>query len=77
MKKGDLVRYYKHVITYDDRNNIKKDLIYEKAIVVKDYEKGQKMVKIILMDGTIKKVHASQVQLHKRTKTLTGSDDSV
>jgi len=77
MKKGDLVRYYKHVITYDDHNDIKKDLIYEKAIVVKDYEKGQKLVKIILMDGTIKKVHASQVQLHKRTKPLTGSVNSV
>ena len=40
MKKGDLVRYYKHIITYDDRNDIKKDLIYEKAIVVKDYFNG-------------------------------------
>ena len=77
MKKGDLVRYYKHVINYDARNDIKKQLVYEKAIVVKDYEKRQKMVKIILMDGTIKKVHASQVQLHKRTKLLTGSGNSV
>ena len=77
MKKGDLIRYYKHVINYDDRNDIIKELVYEKGIVVKDYEKWQKMVKIILVDGTVKKVHASQVQLHERTKPLTGSSDSV
>jgi|3_EtaG_2_1085321.scaffolds.fasta_scaffold09477_2 hypothetical protein len=77
MKKGDLIRYYKHVINYDDCNDIIKELVYEKGIVVKDYEKWQKMVKIILVDGTVKKVHASQVQLHKRTKPLTGSSDSV
>ena len=70
MKKGDLVRYYKNVLIHDGNQDFETHLTYEKAIVVKDYEKSHKLVKITLMDGTTMKVHASQVQLHKRTKTV-------
>ena len=68
MKKGDLVRYYKNAVTQNKGDEFETRLAYEKALVVEDYT-GNKLVKIhILISGENKKVHASQVQLHKRGK---------
>tara|TARA_Y100000310_G_scaffold159634_1_gene159351 strand:- start:401 stop:613 length:213 start_codon:yes stop_codon:yes gene_type:complete len=66
MRKGDLVRYYKNSVTRRQRDEFETRLTYEKAIVVENYT-GNKLVKIhILTSGETKKVHASQVQIHKR-----------
>ena len=68
MKKGDLVRIFIDVITFDEDGKIHKTQDSIKAIVVQDYT-GNKLVKVYVPStGETKKYHASQVQIHKRMK---------
>ena len=68
MKKGDLVRIFIDVITFDEDGKIHKTQDSIKAIVVQDYT-GNKLVKVYVPStGETKKYHASQIQIHKRMK---------
>ena len=68
MKKGDLVRIFIDVVTFDEDGKMHKTPDSIKAIVVQDYT-GNKLVKVYVPStGETKKYHASQVQIHKRMK---------
>ena len=68
MKAGDLIRWHKkYVANGSDVDNI---ILEEKiliGVVIEDYEKHTKII-TALIDGSIKRIHASEVSLLKRAR---------